>query len=109
MERIEVETDWSSDPAPSGSKRQDYVTYQETEDYLVQHIRALIIDASGNRRLSLTGYPTLTIHSCWDGYSEYTIEDQWHEVGVEWGGYRLYYDSTSAFLKDLSEVEPVGY
>lgn len=111
MERIEVETDWFDEPAPSGSKRQNYVTYVEREDYLVNHIRAYIRMQESGRPYGtpyLRGYPTLTVHRCWDGYSEYTVTSVWDEVEVVWDGYRHYFESTAEFLAALAAVEPVS-
>ncbi|WP_066904046.1 hypothetical protein [Mycolicibacterium houstonense] len=108
--RTEVETDWFDEPSPAGSKRQGYITYQETESYLVDHIRGYVKQQIGARRYGppyLHGYPTLTIHQCWDGYSEYTITDQWHEVSVDWEGHSFFFESTAAFFRALADVEPI--
>lgn len=103
--RTEVDTDWSDDPSPAGSWRQGYITYQETEEYLVDHIRGYVYSTLGGRRPYLSGYPTLTIHNCWSGYSEYTITSQWHEIGIEWDGHSFFFESTAEFLKALSEAD----
>lgn len=109
MERKEFETDWYEEPSPAGSKRQGYVTYEETEQYLVDHIRGYIRREAGKSWLRLSGYPTLTIHKCWDGYSEYTVIDEWFEVGIEWDGHTHFFESTAAFFRALADVEPDSY
>ena len=107
MERTEVETDWFEEPSPAGSKRQGYVTYEEREKYLVDHIRACLLKRHEESRYKyLTGYPVLTIHECWDGYSEYTVTDTWNEVQVEWDGLTAYFESTPEFLLALAEGRP---
>lgn len=108
MKRIEVDTDWHDEPSPSGSQRQGYVTYEETEQYLVDQIRGFIRSKSTGY-LYLHGYPTLTVHHCWSGYSEYTVTSTWHEVGIEWDGNSYFFESTAEFFKALSEVEESGY
>lgn len=105
--RTITETDWFEDPSPAGSKRQQYVTYDETEDYLVNHIRAYL--KRDNGYIYLSGYPTLTVHKCWDGYSEYTITATWDEIHIRWGDYEAFFDSSAAFLQALSEVELYDY
>jgi len=102
--RTEVETDWFDEPSPAGSNRQGYISYLETEPYLVGQIRAYVRQQAG-KYVNPHGYPTLTIHECWSGYSEYTITNQWHEVGVEWGEYSFFFETTAEFFKALAGVE----
>lgn len=109
-ERNRVEVDESYDGiSPLGSGRDGYVTYTETEDYLVDLIRGFIIQEKGlnsyNSYLDLPGYPRLTVHNCWSGYSEYTITSTWHEITVEWGIYGVHFASAPEFFKALAGAQ----
>lgn len=107
---IEVGTDWFDNPAPGTlSKRQGYVTKIETEDYLLRHIKAYILDKQDDRygnRIYLRGWPIITLHECWSGYSEYTVTRTWTEMEIVWGGYRAYFGNTTAFFRAMAIVDP---
>ncbi len=65
-------------------------------------------------KYSLWSYPQeikIYIHDCWDGYSEYTILDDWKEVTVYWK-YRseekyFHFNSRPEFLKAIADAEGV--
>lgn len=107
MERIDFD-DIASSPSPRGSGRTGVVTYEETNDLLVDGIFALIKRTDGEYWMSKyeldSRYPKLTVHKCWSGYSEYTITDQWDEIEIDWGKYHFYFEHLPAFFKALEEA-----
>lgn len=99
-------------PAPSGSWRQGYQTKPVTDEYMRKHLRAYINLRQGRQKydgISLHGTPQMTVHSCWSGYSEYTITNQWDEIEVVWDGHRCYFGNTTAFFKEMAVVDIEGW
>ena len=95
--------DWYGSPAPSGSDRHGYVTYTETNPTLVRSIQVLL---DGNEWGYRPGYPNITVHECWSGYSEYTVTNTWSEIEIVWGEDSRYFNHVSDFFRALAEADP---
>lgn len=95
----------NDEPSPRYSWRSGYETYTETDPLLVETLRVLLV----GRWKSLYGYPSFTVHSCWSGYSSYTITDEWSEIEITWGEHHLYYESVAEFFRALAAVDLKGY
>lgn len=100
VERIEVD-EWGLPDSPSGSWRQGYVVYEETNDLLVSGIEALIKQTANEYWICVSGRPKLTVHKCWSGYSEYTVTSEWDEIDIDWDGHHFYFEHLSLFFKAL--------
>lgn len=90
--------------SPSGSGRDGYTIYHETDEYLLTAILAYISHKENDRWLRLKGKPEITVHHCWSGYSEYTITSAWDEISVEWDGRSFYWEHIADFFNDLARV-----
>lgn len=103
------------DRSPEGSNRDGVETITITEPYMYRHIKAYIMDKLYKRdeqlaeRTYLHGHPQMTIHSCWSGYSEYTITNRWDEIEITWDGHRAYFGNTTAFFRAMAVVDPDDY
>lgn len=92
--------------SPAGSSRDGYVTYHETDEYLIDAIKSMIASKEGQKqwRLVLPGKPEITVHHCWSGYSEYTITSSWDEITVTWGKYSYDFKHVSEFFRALADA-----
>jgi len=102
MNRTELGYD-SDSPSPVGSWRHAVVTYTETNELLVDGIKAMIAKSADDHWIYLAGHPELTVHKCWSGYSEYTVTSQWDEIAVAWDGHAFYFEHLSEFFKALDD------
>lgn len=102
MERTELGFGNESD-SPAGSWRHAVVTYTETNELLVDGIKAMISKHKDDYWIYLQGRPELTVHKCWSGYSEYTVTSEWDEIAIDWDGNHFYFEHLSEFFKALEE------
>lgn len=48
--------------------------------------------------------PTITVHKCWSGYSEYTITNVWSEISYNIGPFECHFKGVAHFIAAIADT-----